>query len=122
MPGVLNGTYDTKAGHAAIAARGAEPSIPPREGATHWPAGTPGARWRSGAIDAIARSSRQEWKKQSGYHRRSLVETLMYLYKTLTGERFWARGIGALDTEIAIRVGIVNRMAVLARPQSVRVA
>jgi len=46
----------------------------------------------------------------------------MYRYKTLTGERFWARGIGAQDTEIAIRVGIVNRMAVLARPQSVRVA
>ncbi|KDP87468.1 transposase [Cupriavidus sp. SK-3] len=117
-----DGAYDTKAGHAAIAARGAEPSIPPREGATHWPAGTPGAGWRNGVIDAIARSSRQEWKKQSGYHRRSLVENLMYRYKTLTGERFWARGIGAQDTEIAIRVGIVNRMAVLARPQSVRVA
>ncbi|WP_454727782.1 MULTISPECIES: IS5 family transposase [Cupriavidus] len=117
-----DGAYDTKAGHAAIAARGAEPSIPPREGATHWPAGTPGAGWRNGVIDAIAQSSRQEWKKQSGYHRRSLVENLMYRYKTLTGERFWARGIGAQDTEIAIRVGIVNRMAALARPQSVRVA
>lgn len=65
-----DGAYDTKAGHASIAARGAEPSIPPREGATHWPAGTPGAGWRNGVIDAIAWSSRQEWKKQSGYHRR----------------------------------------------------
>jgi hypothetical protein len=73
----------------------AQPSIPPREAAMPWPANTPGASWRNEAIDANARSGRQEWKKRSGYHRRSLVENLMYRLKTLTGNRLWARCIGS---------------------------
>jgi len=73
----------------------AQTSIPPREAAMPWPANTPGASWRNEAIDAIARSGRQEWKKRSGYHRRSLVENLMYRLKTLTGNRLWARCIGS---------------------------
>ncbi|XDJ35685.1 MAG: hypothetical protein V3Q69_02240 [Burkholderia sp.] len=47
-------------------------------GTTHWPADTPGAAWRNGAVDAIARDGRREWKKDSGYHRRSLAENAMY--------------------------------------------
>ncbi|MDT4840416.1 IS5 family transposase ISBhu1 [compost metagenome] len=117
-----DGAYDTKQCHAAIAARGAQPSIPPREGAMPWPQTTPGAVWRNEAIDAIARSGRREWKTSSGYHRRSLVENLMYRLKTLTGNRLWARDVGAQAAEVAIRVGILNRMAALARPQSVRIA
>lgn len=71
-----DGAYDTKQSHAVIAARGAQPSIPPREGAMPWPESTSGAAWE--AIDAIAQSSRREWKMFSGYHRRSPVETLTY--------------------------------------------
>ncbi len=41
-----NGAYDTKQCHAASAARGAQPSIPPREGAMPWPESTSGAAWR----------------------------------------------------------------------------
>ncbi|KAF1003249.1 MAG: IS5 family transposase ISBam3 [Burkholderia gladioli] len=55
-----DGAYDTKPCHAAIAARSAIPSIPPREGAAHWPADMPGAAWRNGAVDAIARDGRRE--------------------------------------------------------------
>jgi len=117
-----DGAYDTKQCHAAIAARDAQPSIPPREGAMPWSENTPGASWRNEAIDAIARSGRQEWKKRSGYHRRSLVENLMYRLKTLTGTRLWARCIGSQATEVAIRVGVLNRMTALARPQSARIA
>jgi hypothetical protein len=117
-----DGAYDTKHCHAAITARGATPSIPPREGAKPWPERTPGASWRNEAIGDIAQNGRREWKKRSGYHRRSLVENTMYRYKTLTGNRLWARRIGSRATEMAIRVGVVNRMAALARPQSVRIA
>lgn len=77
-----------------IAARGAQPSIPPLEGAMPWLENTPGAGWRSEAIDAISKSGRPKWKKYSGYHRRSLVENRMYRLKTLTGNRLWARRIG----------------------------
>ncbi|KDP87469.1 transposase [Cupriavidus sp. SK-3] len=117
-----DGPYDTRQCHAQIEARGAQPSIPPREGAAPWSERTPGAQWRNEAIDAIARNGRGEWKKACGYHRRSLVENLMYRLKTLTGNRLWARCIGSQATEVAIRVGVLNRMAALARPQSVRIA
>lgn len=117
-----DGAYDTKSCHAAIAATGAQPSIPPREGAMPWPETTPGAPWRNAAIDAIAKNSRGAWKLASGYHRRSLVENLMYRLKTLTGHCLWARQLGSQATEVAIRAGVLNRMAALARPQSVRVA
>lgn len=117
-----DGAYDTKQGHAVIATRGAQPLIPPREGAMPWPENTPGAGWRNEAITAIAKGGRSEWKKCSGYHRRSLVENLMYRLKTLTGNRLWARRIGSQATEVAIRVGVLNHMTALARPQSVRIA
>jgi len=117
-----DGAYDTKPCHAAIAARGATPSIPPREGAAHWTANTSGATWRNDTVDAIARLGRREWKKGSGYHRRSLAENAMYRFKTLTGNRLWARRTDSQATEVAIRVGVINRMADLARLQSVRIA
>jgi hypothetical protein len=117
-----DGAYDTKQCHKAIAGRGATPSIPPREGAKPWSEGTAGASWRNEAIDDIARDGRGEWKKHSGYHRRSLIENTMYRYKTLTGNRLSARCIGSQATEVAIRVGIVNHMVTLARPQSVRIS
>ncbi|MHA6907983.1 IS5 family transposase [Ralstonia pseudosolanacearum] len=111
-----DGAYDTKPCHAQIDARGAAPSIPPREGAMPRPDSTLGAAWRNAAIDAIGKSSRREWKQAVGYHRRSLVETLMYRLKVLTGPCLWARKIGSQATEVSIRVGVLNRMAALACP------
>ncbi|MEX3593017.1 MAG: IS5/IS1182 family transposase, partial [Burkholderia sp.] len=77
---------------------------------------------RNGAVDAIARDGRREWKQDSGYHRRSLAENAIYRFKTLTGNCFWARHIASQATEVSMRVGVINRMADLARPQSVRIA
>ncbi|MEX3547855.1 MAG: IS5/IS1182 family transposase, partial [Burkholderia sp.] len=34
----------------------------------------------------------------------------------------WAREIGSKATEVSVRVGVLNRMTALARPQSVRIA
>nr|WP_232439409.1 hypothetical protein [Burkholderia ubonensis] len=42
--------------------------------------------------------------------------------KTITGNRLWARRTDPQATEIAIRVGVLNRMADLTRPKSVRIA
>ncbi len=81
----------------------------------------PAGAWRNAAIDAIAKTSRCEWKEASGYHRRSLVENLMYRLKTLTGPCLWARKVDSQATEVSIRAGVLNRMAALARPHSVRI-
>ena len=117
-----DGAYDTMAARTAIAGCGALAVIPPMEGAVHWDASQAGALERNEAIEHIARSGKQDWKDNTGYHRRSLVENLMYRLKTLTGDRLWARDMDVQDTEIAVRVGIINRMLVLARPKSVRMA
>ncbi|KAF1016729.1 MAG: IS5 family transposase ISBam3 [Burkholderia gladioli] len=92
---IVGSAYETKPCHAAIAARSAIPSIPPREGPAHWLADIPGAAWRNGVVDAIARDGRPEWKKSSSCHCRSLGENAMYRFKTLTGNRFWARHIAS---------------------------
>ena len=89
---------------------------------TGLPASQAGAPERHEAIEHIARSGKQDWKDNSGYHRRSLVDNLMYRFKTLTGDRLWARDVEVQDAEVAVRVGIINSMLVLARPKSVRIA
>ncbi|KAF1006056.1 MAG: hypothetical protein E5299_02189 [Burkholderia gladioli] len=61
-------------------------------------------------------------KKDSGYHRRSLAENAMYRFKVLTGNCLCASHIDAQATRVAVRVGVINRMADLARPHSVRIA
>ncbi|MEX3612237.1 MAG: IS5/IS1182 family transposase, partial [Burkholderia sp.] len=38
------------------------------------------------------------------------------------GNCLWARHTESQAAEVAIRVGVINRMADLARPQSVRIA
>jgi hypothetical protein len=73
-------------------------------------------------IADIARDGGGEWKKCSGYHRRSLVEHTMYRLKAPTVNHLRSRHVGSQATEMAIRVGIVNRMAALARTQSIRIA
>ncbi|KAF1013731.1 MAG: hypothetical protein E5299_00873 [Burkholderia gladioli] len=41
----------------------------------------------------------------------------MYRFKTLTRKFLWARHIDSQATEVAVRVGVINRsMADLARP------
>ncbi|MEX3592237.1 MAG: IS5/IS1182 family transposase, partial [Burkholderia sp.] len=64
----------------------------------------------------------REWKQHSGYHRRSLAENAMYRFKTLTGNCLWARHIASQTSEVAVRGGVINRMADFARLQSVRIA
>jgi hypothetical protein len=46
----------------------------------------------------------------------------MYRFKALTGDRLWARVVQAQDAEVAVRMVIINRMLVLARPKSVWIA
>ena len=82
-----DGAYDTMAARVAIARRGALAVIPPVEGAVHWPASQAGAPERNEAIDHVARSGKQDWKDNGGYHRCSLVENLMYRIQNADGRQ-----------------------------------
>ena len=116
-----DGAYDTKACHAAIAQRGAQVVIPPGKNAGPWRTTLVGATSRNAALNACHRLGRAIWKKWSGYHRRSLVETKMHCFKRL-GERVMARTFERQVTELHVRVALLNRFTQLGCPTTVPVA
>ena len=66
------------------------------------------------------RLGRTIWRRWSGYHRRSLVETKMRCFKLL-GERVMARDFDRQVAELQIRAAILNRFTALGTPQTKRV-
>lgn len=115
-----DGAYDTKACYAAIAQRQAQAVIPPRKNAKLWKVQHAGDQARNEAVRACQRLGWRLWKKWSGYHRRSLVETKMHCFKRL-GERVMARTFERQVTELHIRVALLNRFTQLGRPTTVPV-
>lgn len=71
----MDGAYDTRKCHDAIAARNAHAFIPPRKNAKLWKPDTPGARARNEAVRSSKYLGRALWRQLTGYHRRSRVET-----------------------------------------------
>jgi len=72
-------------------------------------------------IQELGEEGRSLWKKEIGYHRRSRVETLMFRYKTILGERLTARKGSTQATEVSIKLDVLNRMMELGMPQSYKV-
>jgi hypothetical protein len=115
-----DGAYDTKECHNAIAARGAAAIIPTRKNAQLRKENTAGARARNDILRATKLLGRAIWKKWSGYHGRSLVETKMRCFKLL-GERVMARDFDRQVAELQVRAAILNRFTQLGTPTTVRV-
>ena len=103
-----DGAYDTQKCHDAIAERGAEAVIPTRKNAQPWKAKRVGAAARNEILRTTNRLGRAIWKKWSGYHRRSLVETKMRCFKLL-GERVMARTFERQVVELQVRAAVLNR-------------
>ncbi|ELX35171.1 hypothetical protein SEEK2694_11950 [Salmonella enterica subsp. enterica serovar Kentucky str. 22694] len=55
-----------------------------------------------------------------GYHRRSVVETVMFRIKTLLGGHLSLRNYDAQVGEVMAMAKALNRMTLLAMPTSVR--
>lgn len=108
-----DGAYDTQDVHEACHRRGAMPIIPPRKGArlrkglafTH----------RNEAVKACKQLGRAIWKRWSGYHRRSLVETKMNCFNRL-GEKVMARTFERQVADLNILASILNRFTELGTP------
>lgn len=113
-----DGAYDTKACHACIASRNAAAIIPVRKNGKPWKENTAGAHARNETLRATHRLGGSIWKRWSGYHRRSLVETKMRCLKLL-GERVAARDFERQVTEIHIRIALLNRFTQLGTPVTV---
>jgi len=114
-----DGAYDTKGCHEAIARREAEAVVPTRKNAKPWKENRLGADVRNEILRATRHLGRTIWKKWSGYHRRSLVETKMRCFKLL-GERVMARDFDRQVAELQVRAAILNGFTRLGTPWTVR--
>jgi hypothetical protein len=74
-----------------------------------------GAIARNDAVKAQRYLGRTVWRRWSGYHRRSRVETKMHCMKLL-GQSLMARDFERQVAEIQIRVAILNRYTALGIP------
>lgn len=115
-----DGGYDRRTCYEAIAKREAKAVIPPRRGAKIWQHGNCKAERlaRDENLRRIRQVGRAKWKRESGYHRRSLVETTMFRLKTLFGATLRARKDASQDTETMLRLEAMNMMTALGLPQS----
>ena len=113
-----DGIYDTWGCYAAANDHGAEMVVPPRKNAVE-PDDATGRtdHPRAETIRDCKRLGREEWKKKSGYHRRSLAETAMYRYKTSFGERMFSREFSRQKTEARVKVKTLNLFRDFAAPR-----
>ena len=116
-----DGAYDTTDCREAIYDLGGRQIIPPDKNAILQKKKTlPALAERDRAIRRIEELG-PEWKKEIGYHRRSRVETLMFRYKTILGDRLATRRKWSQATEVAIKLDVLNRMTELGMPKSYKV-
>jgi Transposase DDE domain len=119
-----DGAYDKRRCYEAIEECGAKAVSPPRRAAKIWQHGNSGdPPWqRDENLRAIRRHGRRRWKRESGYHRRSLAETAFFRMKTVFGSALRARDFPQQATELFIKVAALNRMTHLGMPDSYRLA
>lgn len=112
---IADGAYDTLKCHKAIAARNAHAVIPPRKNAKPWKPTSVGAIARNDAVNAQRYLGRTVWRRWSGYHRRSRVETKMHCSK-LMGQSRMARDFDPPVSAIQIRFAVLNSYTALGIP------
>ena len=104
-----DGAYDTRGVYRAAHARGAQVIVPPRRNGKPWNDKAPFVHARNETLAAARYLGWPLWKKWSGYHRRSLVETTVLRFKLL-GERLAARAPERQAAEVQVRCAILNTL------------
>jgi len=115
-----DGAYDKRKVYRVLGPLGARILIPPRSNAKIWKhgnsAGPPLARDEN--LRQIRRSGRKSWKREVGYHKRSLAETGVFRMKAIFGGHLASRRLECQVTEGAIRCRGMNVMTHLGMPDS----
>ena len=119
-----DGGYDDRQCYDAIGARKAGAVIPPQKGARIWRHGnTRGERHaRDENLRFIRLHGRAKWKRDYGYHRRSLAEVAVFRLKMIFGERASARSFEGQAAQLLVRCAALNRMTHEGMPDSYKVA
>lgn len=115
--------YETLRDRAQRQEHPLEVKIPPRQDAKIWQHGNCQAppHPRDENLRYIRQHGRKKWKRDCGYHRRSLAETTVFRYKRIVGEKLTARTIDTQRTEARIGCTVLNRMTALGMPTSYKV-
>jgi hypothetical protein len=121
-----DGAYDKRKVYDCLNAHSPDVNIliPPRKNARIWKHGNTKAERlkRDENLRSIRKHGRKEWKKNSGYHVRSLAETTMFRLKTIFGDELSARLLETQTTQALVRCAALNKMTHLGMPQSYKVA
>jgi hypothetical protein len=116
-----DGAYDTWEVYQTLIAWGITGfHIPPRTGAVIQMHGNNNRipYPRDVNLRAIRKSTRKQWKETSGYHTRSLVENLMFRYKTIFGDHMSFRSDTRQRNEVLTKCNILNTFHFLGVPES----
>jgi hypothetical protein len=76
---------------------------------------------RNQRVRAIDRQGRKKWKRNSGYHPRSLSETGVWRFKGILGPTLRSRKVPNQQVEARIGCRILNRMIHLGKPETYQV-
>jgi len=68
----------------------------------------------------VKKIGRRQWKKESGYHRRGILENAGLRYMSIIGDRLRARHAEGQKTEGLMTCNVPNEMGELARAPYVR--
>jgi hypothetical protein len=119
-----DGAYDKRKVYRVLEPRTGTILIPPRSNARIWKHGnaTGPPLPRDENLRQIRRSGRKAWKRESGYHIRSLAETGVFRRKALVGGHLANREPACQVTEGAVRARALKLMTHLAMPDSYKVA
>ena len=121
-----DGAYDKRKVYDSLNAHSPDVNIliPPRKNARIWKHGNTKTERlkRDENLRSIRKDGRKEWKKNSGYHVRSLAETTMFRLKTIFGDDLSARLLETQITQALVRCAALNNMTCLGMPQSYKVA
>jgi IS5 family transposase len=116
-----DGAYDQRKFYQACTQCGiAEVVVPPRRNAHIWQHANSAKPplVRDQHLRRIRRIGRRRWKHEAGYHRRSLVETTVFRFKTLFGGQLMSRTLASQIVETLIKCKALNIMTQLGLPDS----
>jgi hypothetical protein len=113
-----DGAYDQRVCYSLLHKRQVRALIPPRKNARIWQHGNSRAQRlsRDEALRRIRKIGRKGWKKESGYHQRSLAETAMFRTKQIFG--LASRDPEIQRIEALLRCRALNIMTRLDMPKS----
>ena len=73
---------------------------------------------RNQAVNRINEVGREKWKKEVGYHVRSLSEVNMFRFKKIFTQELKSRETKYEDTEVRIKCKILNKFVETGMPKS----